>query len=125
MTINSSTLNGKSPATGGGLANNGSDGFYVSVQISSTTFGSNSAAQVGGNIYNVSQADHDTVIVTLTNTILKRDTVGDNIFSDSATIISLGYNLGNDSCGGFLTGLAISLAPIQCSARCRVMADLP
>ena len=134
MTINSSTLNGNSGATGGGifndgeergdthlkitnstisentatygggLANNGSDGFYVSVQISSTTFNSNSATKVGGNIYNVGQAGQDTVIVTVTNTILKSGPFGGNIFDDSHTVSSLGYDLSNDGCGGFLMG---------------------
>jgi hypothetical protein len=134
MTINCSTLNGNSGATGGGifndgaqrgdthlkvtnstisenmasygggLANNGSDGFYVNVQISSTTFNSNSATEVGGNIYNVGQTGQDTVIVTLTNTILKSGPLGGNIFDDSHTVLSLGYNLSNDACGGFLKG---------------------
>jgi hypothetical protein len=89
---------------GGGLTNNGDDGFYVSVQISSTTFSSNSATQVGGNIYNTGQAGGDTVILTLTNTILKSGRLGGNIFDESGTVLSLGYNLSNDGCGGFLTG---------------------
>ena len=134
MTINSSTLNGNSAGTGGGifndgqdrgdthlkiinstisgnianygggLANNGYDGFYVSVQISNTTFGSNSAIELGGNVHNVGQAGRDTVIITLTNTILKSGSPGGNIFDDSHTISSLGYNLSDDDCDGYLTG---------------------
>lgn len=104
LRISNSTISENMAGYGGGLANNGSYGFYVSVQISSTTFGSNSATQAGGNIYNVGQTGQDTVIVTLTNTILKSGPLGGNIFDDSHTVLSLGYNLGDDDCGGFLIG---------------------
>jgi predicted outer membrane repeat protein len=89
---------------GGGLASNGDNARFVSVEISNTTFSDNSASHVGGSIYNVGQNDQNAVLVTLANTILKSGPLGGNIFSNSATIESLGYNLSNDSSGGFLTG---------------------
>ena len=104
LQISNSTISENMATYGGGLANNGYDGFYVSVQISSTTFCSNSATQFGGNIYNVGQTGQDTVIVTLTNTILKSGRLGGNIFDDSHTVLSLGHNLSNDACGGVLMG---------------------
>jgi hypothetical protein len=42
--------------------------------------------------------------VSLANTILKTGATGANIFNDSGTVSSLGYNLSNDTCGGFLIG---------------------
>src|SRR5256885_11201954 len=99
-----STISENMANYGGGLTNNGDDGFYVSVQISSTTFSSNSATQIGGNIYNMGRAGGDTVILTLSNTILKSGRLGGNIFDESGTGLSLGYNLSNDGCGGFLLG---------------------
>jgi predicted outer membrane repeat protein len=133
LTISSSTLDGNSAATGGGIFNDGEQGgdthlqisnstisentatyggaiasdgyygFYVSVQINNSTFSGNSASNVGGGIYIVGEGSQD-VIVSLANTILKTGAAGDNIFNDSGTVSSLGYNLSNDTCGGFLTG---------------------
>jgi len=133
LTINSSTLNGNSAATGGGIFNDGEQqgdthlqisnstisentatygggiasdgyyGFYVAVQISNSTFSGNSASNVGGGIYIVGEGSQD-VIVSLANTILKTGVAGENIFNDSGTVSTLGYNLSNDTCGGFLTG---------------------
>ena len=151
LAINSSTLNGNSAAAGGGifndgrqrgvtrlqisnstfsentanycggLASNGFDAYYVRVTIGNSTFSSNSASSAGGGIYNVGQRGQDTVLVTLANTILNNGPLGSNIFCNSDTILSFGYNLANDSCGNFRT----RLTPTRCSARCKTTAGQP
>jgi predicted outer membrane repeat protein len=109
--ISNSTISGNTASSdsslasrgyGGGLASNGDNARIVSVDISNTTFSDNAASHAGGSIYNIGQSD--TVFVTLANTILKSGPVGGNIFSNSTTIESLGYNLSNDNASGFLTG---------------------
>jgi hypothetical protein len=75
----------------------------VRVTIGNSTFSGNSASSAGGGIYNVGQRGQDTVLVTIANTILNNGPLGSNIFCNSDTILSLGYNLANDSCGNFLT----------------------
>jgi predicted outer membrane repeat protein len=113
LNINNSTISGNTASSdgslasrgyGGGLASNGDNARIVSVDISNTTFSDNAASHAGGSIYNVGQNDPNIVLVTLANTILKSGPLGGNIFSNSATIESQGYNLSNDSGGGFLTG---------------------
>ncbi len=104
LQINNSTVSGNTGAYGGGLASSGYNARYLRVNINNSTFSENSATQIGDSIYNTGQSGRDTVLVTIMNTILKSGAVGDNIFSNSTTILSLGYNLSNDNCGGFLTG---------------------
>jgi predicted outer membrane repeat protein len=104
LQISNSTVSENTASDGGGLASSGYDAYYVRVTISNSTFSGNSASNAGGGIYNVGQSDRDTVLVTLTNTILKSGPLGGTIFCNSTTISSLGYNLSDDSCGGFLTG---------------------
>jgi hypothetical protein len=103
LQISNSTISENTASYGGGIASNGYYGFYVSVQISNSTFSSNSAAEAGGGIYNVGRSG-ETVTVSLTNTILRTGALGGNIFNDSGTVSSLGYNLSDDDCGGFLIG---------------------
>jgi Chlamydia polymorphic membrane protein (Chlamydia_PMP) repeat len=103
LQISNSTISENTANYGGGIASNGHYGFYVSVQISNCTFGGNSATEAGGGIYNVGQ-DGETVTVSLTNTILRTGALGGNIVNNSGTISSLGYNLSDDDCGGFLIG---------------------
>jgi hypothetical protein len=82
---------------------NGAGGGGTSiVEISNTTFYGDSAS-VGGSIYNfLGQTSRATVY--LANTILKAGANGGNISDDLGTVISHGYNLSSDGCGGFLTG---------------------
>ena len=104
LQISNSTFSGNTASYGGGLASNGFDAYYVRVTIGNSTFTSNSASSAGGGIYNVAQSGQDTVLVTLANTILNNGPLGGNIFCNSDTISSLGYNLAHDSCSNFLTG---------------------
>lgn len=126
LTLDNSTFSGNSANSYGGGIYNGEwegtsalslasvqtlDGRIVTdaggsgdstLEIRNTTFFRNSAP-LGGCIYNVlGQAGE--AIVSLGNTILKTGALGGNIFNDSGTVSSLGYNLSSDSCGGFLTG---------------------
>jgi hypothetical protein len=103
LQISNSTFSENTASYGGGLASNGFDAYYVRVTIGNSTFSSNSASSAGGGIYNVGQRGQDTVLVTVDNTILNNGPLGSNIFCNSDTILSLGYNLANDSCGNFLT----------------------
>jgi hypothetical protein len=103
LQISNSTISENTATYGGGIASDGYYGFYVSVQINNSTFGGNSASNDGGGIYIVGEGSQD-VIVSLAHTILKTGALGGNIFNDSGTVSSLGYNLSNDTCGGFLTG---------------------
>lgn len=102
LQISNSTISSNSATNGGGIASNGYYGFYVAVQIGNSTFSSNSASQTGGAIYIVGGGG-EKVIVSLANTILETGPMGGNIFSDAGTVSSLGYNLSNDNCGGYLT----------------------
>ena len=103
LQISNSTFSENTASYGGGLASNGFDAYYVRVTIGNSTFSGNSASSAGAGIYNVGQRGQDTVLVTLANTILNNGPPGSNIFCNSDTILSLGYNLANDSCGNFLT----------------------
>jgi hypothetical protein len=97
LTISNSTISGnsvlttdKGPGCGGGIGNNGS------LQIANTTISGNSATN-GGAICN------DAAPLEITNSILNAGDVGENIFNDGGTIISLGYNLSSDNGGGYLS----------------------
>ena len=104
LQISNSTISGNTADYGAGIASNGFQGFYVSVEITNSTFGNNSAAEGGDSIFNTGE-EGQTVIVSLANTILKTGASGDNIFNHLGTVSSFGYNLSNDNCGGYLTGL--------------------
>lgn len=125
LQISNSTFSENTASYGGGLASSGFDAYYVRVTIGNSTFSSNSASSAGGGIYNVGQRGQDTVLVTLANTILNNGLLGSNIFCNSDTILSLGYNLANDSCGNFLTSPGDRLTPTRCSARCRTTVGRP
>jgi predicted outer membrane repeat protein len=103
LQITNSTISDNTASYGGGLASDGYYGFYVAVQINNSTFSGNSATNSGGGIYVTGEGSQQ-VIVNLANTILKAGAVGNNIFNDSGTVSSFGYNLSNDSCDGLLTG---------------------
>ena len=88
-TITNSTITGNSALHGGGLAGGGN--------IAHTTFSNNSASQDGGAIYLTSSLE-------LGNTILKAGASGVNIFNNSGSLITHGYNVCSDNGSGFLNG---------------------
>ena len=125
LTITNSTVSGNfARYDGGGIVNNGM------VEIANSTLSGNLADRHGAGIYN------DGATLTITNstvsgnksaggiykvnggtlrigsTILNNS--GANIFSDSGTVTSLGYNLSSDDGGGFLmaTGDQINTDPM-------------
>ena len=77
---------------GGGRANR------ASLSLKNSTVSDNSATSNGGGICNSAAG------VELGSTILNADSSGENIFNDSGTITSLGYNVSSDDGGGVLTG---------------------
>ena len=100
LTITNSTISGNSASfkgfgNGGGIHNGN-----ATVTISSSTISGNSAGSLegfGGGIYIV------TGTLEIDNTILNASGSGGNIFNNSGTVISHGYNLSSDDGGGFLT----------------------
>jgi hypothetical protein len=93
-TIVNSTISENSAGTsGGGIASGGH------TAIANTTITDNSAAS-GGGIYNGQQS-----ALEIYNTILNAGASGENIFNDSGTVASQGYNLSSDDGGGYLNGL--------------------
>ena len=88
-TITNSTISGNSALRGGGVAGGGN--------IAHTTFSNNSASRDGGAIYLTSSLE-------LGNTILKAGTSGVNIFNNSGSLITHGYNVCSDDGSAFLTG---------------------
>jgi hypothetical protein len=97
LTITNSTVSGNAvlttdagPGCGGGIANSGP------LQIANTTIGDNSATN-GGGICNGSA-------LGIQDTLLNAGASGANIFNNSGTITSHGYNLSSDNGGGYLTG---------------------
>ena len=88
-TITNSTITGNSALHGGGVAGGGN--------IAHTTFSNNSASLAGGALYLTSALE-------LGNTILKAGTSGVNIFNNSGSLITHGYNVCSDNGSGFLNG---------------------
>jgi hypothetical protein len=83
------------PSRGGAIHN---DAYFGSaaLTINNSTFTNNSAYQ-GGAIYNGGGT------VTIRNTILNDNMVGENLYNSSGSVSSLGYNLSDDNGSGFLT----------------------
>jgi predicted outer membrane repeat protein len=89
--IVNSTISGNSAGTsGGGISTS------TTLRLANCTITGNSALS-GGGIYNVGS-------VEVSNTILNAGASGENIFNNSGTVISDGYNLSSDDSGGYLTG---------------------
>ena len=102
LTLSNSTISGNSAQQGGGIANF-NEGGSATVEISNTTFSGNSAQQ-GGGIWNYTNIAGGDATVVLASTILKAGATGGNIYNESSTVTSLGYNLSGDNGGGYLTG---------------------
>jgi predicted outer membrane repeat protein len=98
---NSTLSNNSGYIRGGGIYHRGYAGQAI-LQIENSTLSNNSASKSGGTIYCFG-GDGDTEL-ELANTILKANPTGENIFNDSCTITSLGYNLSSDEGGGYLNG---------------------
>ena len=101
LTISNSTLSGNSVSggVGGGIFNDGRDGSAM-LTISNSTLSGNSAGFFG-SIYNYGVSGSATL--TIGDTILNAGASGENIFNNSGTVTSHGYNLSSDNGGGLLT----------------------
>jgi hypothetical protein len=103
LQITNSTLSGNSVnGLGGGVYNDGFAEGNVTLTISNSTLSGNSAGGQGGGIYN--QGTFGKALLSFANTILNAGASGENIFNDSGTATSLGYNLSSDDGGGLLNG---------------------
>jgi hypothetical protein len=95
LEITDSTLSGNTAVEkGGGIYNFPGNG---TVEIANSTLSGNSANDAGGGIYNGA-------IIGIGNTILNAGMSGANIFNNTGTVTSRGYNLSSDDGAGFLTG---------------------
>src|SRR5207302_1659598 len=77
----------------------GLNGGSATLRITNSTFSQNSASTSGGGIYN-DGSQSGSAPLRIGNTILKTGVSGENIFNNSGTVTSLGYNLSNDAAGG-------------------------
>jgi len=90
--VSNTTLSGNTVTqTGGACFNLGT------LQIANSTFTDNSAPFVAGGVLNLGT-------LVIGDTILKTGTSGENIYSNSGTVTSLGFNISNDNGNGFLNG---------------------
>src|SRR5262249_19720494 len=80
---------------GGGIWNT------QTLTVTNTTFSGNSALNHGGGICN--GGNYSDPALKIGDTILNAGLSGENIYNESGTTISLGYNVSNDHGGGFLT----------------------
>ncbi|MGB9475571.1 MAG: choice-of-anchor Q domain-containing protein [Candidatus Udaeobacter sp.] len=103
LQISNSTISGDSAQTGGGVDNESDDGG-AAAHISNSTFSGNLASGSGGSSVSNSTQDNGGAAVHLNDVILQGGATGGNILNQGGIVISDGYNLSNDSCGGFLTG---------------------
>jgi len=90
LTITNSTFSGNAAGSGGAIITLGT------MQVANSTLSGNSASFAGG-IFNLGT-------LQIGNTILNAGASGVNIYSNSGTVTSLGYNLSSDNGNGFLTG---------------------
>jgi hypothetical protein len=104
LQISNSTISSDSAQTGGGIDNESEDDGSATAYISNSTFSGNSASgSGGGSVFNSAQG-YGSAVVHLNDAILQAGAAGGNILNQGGAVISDGYNLSNDSCGGFLTG---------------------
>jgi hypothetical protein len=102
--FNNCTFAGNSASEGGVALNQGSSGYSAKLTVWNCTFYGNflvpGPTPAGGGIFNISLGT-----TTLSNTIFKTGQFGANIDNSSGgTVHSEGYNLANDTGGGFLVG---------------------
>src|SRR6266480_3999980 len=113
LTISNSTISSNTATFfGGGIHNDSRSGGHAVLRINNSTLSGNSANS-GGAIYNTAFFG-GTATVDIGNSILNSGPTGGNLFNDSGTVTSHGYNLSDDDAGGFLTGPGdqINTAPL-------------
>ena len=104
LQISNSTISSDSAQTGGGIDNESDDDGGAIAYISNSTFSGNLASgSGGGSVFNSAQG-YGSAVVHLNDAILRGGAAGGNILNQGGAVISDGYNLSNDSCGGFLNG---------------------
>jgi len=105
LTVENSTISNNSASNNGGGVYNVARGTFSSagVTVINSTLSANSANANGGAICNISVKGGHAALV-LGNTILNAGSSGENIFNDTATVNSVGYNVSSDDGGGLLTG---------------------
>jgi hypothetical protein len=91
LTINNSTISGTGGQNGGGLFIGGTGGGSATVTITDSTLSSMGGISNSGGT------------LQLKHTILQAGASGQNIYANSGTVSSFGYNLSSDDGGGFLT----------------------
>src|SRR5262249_4338438 len=102
VTISNSTFSDNTVTqTGGACFNLGT------MQIVNSTLSDNSAPFVAGGVINLGP-------LVIGNTVLKTGSSGENLYSNSGTVTSLGYNISNDNGNGFLnaTGDQVNTDPL-------------
>ena len=100
LTISASTCSSNSAWTGGGIVNYGKSGS-ATLRINACTFSGNWNSAGGGAIHSYGSGGIATVDIG--DTILNEGASGANIYNDSGTVTSDGYNLSSDGGSGFLT----------------------
>ena len=96
LTITNSTFSGNSAASAAASSTGGS-----TLTVTNTTLSGNSAVNHGGDIHN--GGNYSNPILKIGDTVLNGGPSGENIYNESGTAISLGYNLSSDNGGGYLT----------------------
>jgi predicted outer membrane repeat protein len=109
LTVNNCTFDQNKANWGGGIASDGSSGSAL-LSVSNCTFNGNLSLFLGDAIY-LSQTGSGTTSLLIGNTILASGDPDfnlsiDNMSGGTATVTSRGYNLSDDSGGGFLSGTA-------------------
>jgi hypothetical protein len=108
--VNSTLSDNAASFQGGGIMNLGFD-RSASLRIINSTLSGNSSAS-GGGIENVGR--FGPARLEIGNTILSAGDVGENLFNDSGTVTTLGYNLSSDGAGALFigTGDRINIDPL-------------
>lgn len=101
--VNNSSISGNvANNSGGGIYNAAFPGpplFGIArLIVNNSTISGNSAMLIGGGLFNAAAS------ATIGQTILKKGSSGQNIYRQSGTVTSVGYNLTDDNGGGFLNG---------------------
>ena len=99
LTITNSTLSGNSASGGGGIYNLGDSSGSATLTITNSTLSGNSATY-GGGMYNLVYVSGSATANFGSTMLNVGGASGENIFNNSGTVTSLGYNLSSDAAGG-------------------------